>query len=310
MLDHPTPTRRRTAFVDHLVLTSVEAARVRDALDHEPDELAQSIASRCRAIAGEPDQAATPDVLGALAAHERAVAAAAAGTARDARGYRQPAVTMPGYHAGRTPKNKGRKYPPTPPTVEEVVAMLETCQMDRVAGRRLCALIVVLWRAGLRISEALDLTEQDLDPREHSIVVRCGKGGKRRIVGMDEWGWENLQPWLDERATYPVGELFCVVSGNTAGRAISGSSARGEIKALAARAGVRHRVAPHQFRHAHAVDSVREEINIVHLSRQLGHTNLAVTTTYVQGISPAEVVNTYGGREAPKVKALGRRRIA
>ena len=48
---------------------------------------------------------------------------------------------------------------------------------ERPEGLRMRALIVVLWRAGLRISEALALAESDLDPRRGSILVRCGKGG-------------------------------------------------------------------------------------------------------------------------------------
>ncbi len=66
-------------------------------------------------------------------------------------------------------------------------------------GLRLRGLIVVLWRAGLRISEALALTESDLDPDRGAILVRRGKGGKRRKrreVGMDRWAWDQLTPWL------------------------------------------------------------------------------------------------------------------
>ena len=59
-------------------------------------------------------------------------------------------------------------------------------------GRRLRALIVVLWRAGLRIQEALALAEVDLDHRRGALLVRRGKGGRRREVGMDAWGWDEL----------------------------------------------------------------------------------------------------------------------
>jgi hypothetical protein len=48
---------------------------------------------------------------------------------------------------------------------------------------------------GLRIQEALDLTELDLDPRRGSVLVRRGKGGRWREVGMDDWGFEQLEPW-------------------------------------------------------------------------------------------------------------------
>ena len=67
---------------------------------------------------------------------------------------------------------------------------------ENVDGLRLRGLIVVLWRAGLRISEALALAESDLDPGAGAILVRRGKGGKRREVGLDRWAWEQLAPWL------------------------------------------------------------------------------------------------------------------
>jgi site-specific recombinase XerD len=75
-------------------------------------------------------------------------------------------------------------------------------------GARARGLIVVLWRAGLRISEALDLAECDLEPGGGALVARHGKGGKRREIGMDEWGWEQLRPWLEHRTSLPIGALF------------------------------------------------------------------------------------------------------
>ena len=87
-------------------------------------------------------------------------------------------------------------------------------------GVRLRGLIVVLWRAGLRISEALALSESDLDASRGAVLVRCGKGGKRREVGMDRWAWQQLEPWLSLRATMPVGSLFCILRGPTRGTAV------------------------------------------------------------------------------------------
>jgi integrase len=83
-------------------------------------------------------------------------------------------------------------------------------------GHRLSALIVVLWRAGLRINEALSLTETDLDQRRGSILVRHGKNDRRREVGIDAWAWSAIEPWLADRLRLPVGPLFCVIDGPTA----------------------------------------------------------------------------------------------
>jgi integrase len=94
----------------------------------------------------------------------------------DAAGRRRSPATMPGFHAGHPPRNKGLRYPADPPTVEEIVAVMRIAG-DGLHGRRLRGLIVVLWRAGLRIDEALALREADLDRRRGSILVRRGKGG-------------------------------------------------------------------------------------------------------------------------------------
>ena len=109
--------------------------------------------------------------------------------------------------ARRRPGNKGRRYPADPPRVEEIVAVMRQAGTDPY-GRRLRGLIIVLWRAGLRISEALALTESDLEVTRGSVLVRRGKGGRRREVGMDEWAWDQLRPWLEARVSFPVGPLL------------------------------------------------------------------------------------------------------
>jgi site-specific recombinase XerD len=181
------------------------------------------------------------------------------------------------------PRNKGQRYPADPPTVEEIIAVMRQTPDDR-HGFRVCALIVVLWRAGLRVKEALALAEPDLDERRGSLLVRSGKGGRRREIGMDAWGWEHLRPWLAARADLPVGPLFCVIDGSTRGRAWSSAAVRLELHRLALQAGVRRRFAPHQLRHAHAIELAREGIALNIIQRQLGHANLGTTSIYLQGI--------------------------
>src|SRR5437588_8802886 len=142
-----------------------------------------------------------------------------------AAGHRRSPATMPGYHRGRPPRNKGEEYPADPPSVEEIVAVMRSVG-NRPDGHRLRALSVLLWRAGLRISEALSLQESDLDRSRGAVLVRRGKGGKRREVGMDRWAWEQLGPWLEIRHELPIGALLCVIHGPTAGRRWEASAAR------------------------------------------------------------------------------------
>jgi site-specific recombinase XerC len=164
----------------------------------------------------------------------------------DAAGRRRSAATMPGHRRGQVPRNKGMRYPADPPTVEKIVLVMRHAG-DRARGLRLRGLIVVMWRAGLRVSETLALTESDLDADRGAILVRHGKGNERREVGMDQWGWELLRPWLAYRVQIPVGPLFCVIDGRTRGRPLTTTSVRQQLRRIAARAGVRRRFAPHRY---------------------------------------------------------------
>ncbi len=116
---------------------------------------------------------------------------------------------------------------------------------------------------------------------------------------MDRWGWERLEPWLEIRRELPAGAVWCVIHGPTAGRRRQASAARKQLHHAATRSGVRRRLAPHQLRHAHAIETAHEEVPLVVIQRQLGHANLGLTSTYLQGIDSSEIVSTVHGRPSP-----------
>ena len=218
----------------------------------------------------------------------------------DRAGRRRSPATTPEFHAGRAPGNKGQRYPADPPEVEEIIAVMRAAG-DTPHGRRLRGLIVILWRAGLRLHEALALAEADLDQRRGSLLVRRGKGGRRREVGMDTWAWDELQAWLTQRLQFPVGSVFCIINGPTRGRTWSDAAARADLASTARAAGVRRRFAPHQLRHAHAVEMAREGVPLIVIQRQLGHSDLGITSIYLQGIDNAEIIDTVHGRRPPMI---------
>jgi len=160
----------------------------------------------------------------------------------DVSGRRRSPGATPGHWTGCAPPNKGVRYPADPPTVEGIILVMRQTAPGPYTNR-MRGLIAILWR-GLRIREALALTETDLDPKTGSMLVRAGKGGKRRMVGMDDWGWEHVTRWTNHRIQLPVRPLFCILAGPTRGRGWSPTSARGELRRLAAEAGVRRRFAP------------------------------------------------------------------
>jgi integrase len=61
------------------------------------------------------------------------------------------------------------------------------------------------------------------------------------------------------------------------------------------------RFAPHQLRHAHAVEMAREGVPLIVIQRQLGHSNLGITSVYLQGIDSGEIIETVHARRAPMI---------
>ena len=223
-------------------------------------------------------------------------------TMLDAAGHRRAPVTMPGYHRGRPPRNKGEQYPADPPTVEEIVAVMRAVG-DRPDAHRLRALIVLLWRAGLRISEALSLQESDLDEARGAVLVRRGKGGKRREVGMDRWAWAQLDPWMEFRRDLPIGALLSsstarplAVAGSHPPHASNSTTPRPR---LALGDGSLHisydTPMPSRWR--------TRGVPLVVIQRQLGHANLGITSIYLQGIDSSEIISTVHGRPSPTISA-------
>jgi site-specific recombinase XerD len=70
-------------------------------------------------------------------------------------------ITATGYHSGRTAPNKGGTFPPEVLTEDEVKSLIRSCSNRAPTGIRNRALIVVMYRAGLRLSEALAQLGQD-----------------------------------------------------------------------------------------------------------------------------------------------------
>ena len=124
---------------------------------------------------------------------------------------------------------------------------------------------------------------------------------------MDDWGWEQIEPWQRHRLELPVGPFLCVIDGATRGRIWSPTGARSELRRLAVQASVRRRFAPHQLRHAHAVEVAREGVPLPVIQRQPGHAHLGVTSTYLQGIDTTEIINTVHARRPPRPARSQRR---
>ena len=193
------------------------------------------------------------------------------------------------------PANKGRKLPPEPLTPDEVKMLIRGCSKRAVTGVRNRALIVVLYRAGLRVSEALSLMPKDLDPINSTIRVLHGKGDHDRVVGLDAGAWAILQLWLDRRAAAGINgraPVFCTLTA----RPIKSAYVRTLLPRLARKAGIDKRVHAHGLRHTHAFELASEGTPLHVIQAQLGHSSVATTDRYIKHLNPAAVVETMKAR--------------
>jgi site-specific recombinase XerD len=193
------------------------------------------------------------------------------------------------------PANKGRKLPPEPLTAQEVKALLRACSKRAATGVRNRALIVVLYRAGLRISEALSLYPKDLDAQASTIRVLHGKGDHDRVVGLDTGAWAVVQLWLDRRAAAGINvraPVFCTLKG----RPMKSAYVRTLLPRMARKAGIDKRCHAHGLRHTHAFELATEGTPIHVIQAQLGHSSVATTDRYIKHLNPAAVVDAMKSR--------------
>jgi integrase/recombinase XerD len=171
----------------------------------------------------------------------------------------------------------------------EIEALLLACSRRAPTGTRNAALIAVLWRCGLRLGEALDLWPQDVDLDDGTLIVQHGKGGKRRVVGLDAGTRALIEGWLRVRATRVRSRsapLFCTLDGGT----IHQSYVRHLLPRLARRAGIEKRVHAHALRHAYAVALEREGAALSSTRDLLGHSSAATTDRYLRRLGASDAV--------------------
>lgn len=200
-------------------------------------------------------------------------------------------VTLPGNRAGISPAHAGRTLPPEVLTPEEARALLRVPSPRAPTGIRNRALLAVLYRGGLRISEALALERRDLNSAACTLTVRHGKGDRHRTIGMDPAAFGLVARWLDERKRIGLSRpsvVFCTLDG----RPLQASYVRGLLPRLARKAGIEKRVHPHGLRHTCAAELAIEGVPVPLIQQQLGHASLHTTTVYLRHIAPVELVET------------------
>ena len=193
--------------------------------------------------------------------------------------------------------NKGRKLPPELLTPADVRALLGACSASAPTGVRNRALVVVLYRVGLRLDEALTLLPGDVDAAVGVIHVgRRSPAAHAREAGIDAAALAIVGRWLEVRAALGLGAdapLFCTLSG---GR-LHPAYVRQLLPRLAEKAGIDKRVHAQGLRYTHAAELAAEGMPAELIQAQLGHESLASTDRYLRRMSRAERLEAVQRRE-------------
>jgi integrase/recombinase XerD len=189
---------------------------------------------------------------------------------------------------GQVPANYKQRYPAEVLTPAEADALISACSATSLTGMRNRAMLTIMWRTGLRIAEVLALKPSDVDPDRGTVRVLHGKGNRARTSGMDAGSMAVVQRWMDARRRAGIrgGPLICTLQGGP----VSQPYVRLLLPRLAAKCGIDKRVHAHGFRHTHAVELATEHVPVNVISRQLGHSSVAVTARYLDHVAPADVI--------------------
>jgi site-specific recombinase XerD len=194
------------------------------------------------------------------------------------------------------PPNKGRKLPPELLTVDDVRAVLAACSAGAPTGLRNRALVVALYRAGLRLEEALTLAPADVDLAGGVIRTRQPGAGRARVAGIDPGGLAVIEAWMGARAALELADgspLFCTLSGGP----LQPAYVRQLLPRLAEKAGIAKRVHAQGLRYSHAVELAAEGLPAEVIQAQLGHGSLASTDRYLRRIPPRDRIGALQRRK-------------
>jgi integrase len=213
--------------------------------------------------------------------------------------WRSPA-TMPGFHAGRPPRNKGLRYPAGLAVGgggHRRHARRRRRRPRPAAARPDCD-PVARWAShpGSTLSRRGRSRSASRRPARPTRQGRTTPRSRHGCLGLGRAA-------ALARTAAPASRRTAVLRHQRTDtrRHWSSAAARADLHKTAVQAGVRRRFAPHQLRHAHAVELAREGVPLIVIQRQLGHSNLGITSVFLQGIDNAEIIETVHARRQPMI---------
>jgi site-specific recombinase XerD len=142
------------------------------------------------------------------------------------------------------------------------------------------ALFLVLWRSGVRVSEAIGLELGDVDLRRYTVRIREGKNRRERVIYLSPDTMQALEAYLEQRGWPRAGQLLVSEKGPTQGCSLSIRGVQKRIERYARHAGVQ--ISCHTLRHSLATQRLNQGVRLVVVQELLGHTTVMSTQRYAR----------------------------
>lgn len=171
--------------------------------------------------------------------------------------------------------------PPVEPlNGRQIGRLLAVLEGPRWLDKRNVAIVSLLVRTWLRVSEVVSLQLEDvtLSERKGQIVMRQGKGLKERTVPLSRMARAALVAYLEKRPSATKSTLFISQSGSP----LASRDVQRLVKSASLKAGITSSATPHTLRHSFATRALRQgKMDLATLSHILGHENLTTTARYL-----------------------------
>ncbi len=185
---------------------------------------------------------------------------------------------------------KLRKSLPKVLTVEEVDRLLDV-PLNTIFDYRDKAMLELMYATGLRVSELLNLTLNDID--FESCIVRCmGKGKKERIIPIGEYVLDSMRQYLEKRPKLYLMKRDEHLFLNNHGKGLSRSSFFKMIKRRLQSCNINIDISPHTLRHSFATHMIEYGSDLRVVQELLGHSDISTTRIYTH-ISNQKVRTDY-----------------
>lgn len=175
---------------------------------------------------------------------------------------------------------------------EEEVDCLLNIKLTTPYDYRNKAMLELMYATGLRVSELINLTYQNIDLDKK--IVRCfGKGHKERIVPMDDIACKYLRIYLEEyRNTFLKGYICDNLFLNNHGKQITRQGFFKNLKLIADKQGIKKEITPHMLRHSFATHLLNHGADLRSIQLMLGHENISTTGIYTN-VSTEKIKENY-----------------